>query len=612
MNARIRDNASNSVWFLILGVASITLFIKTDFYDPFNTSKLILLIVVSGWLSGHLVYSYIKFPITLKSHEFVILFVVSIFILFLGISTLYSDAIKVSFFGETQRRNGFLSYLALSIIFLFSSRSINKTNVLRIYKIGILTGFALSSYGLMQLNGKDFIAWDNPYNSMISTLGNPNFASAMLAVLLSLALFGVTQKKLSIMFKSISIFFIPAALIAIIGSDSRQGLLAIFFSLIFYFSVYTYIKSKKIGRITILFSFLLSILAVLGMLQRGPLSSLLYKDSVSVRGYYWRAGIKMFADHPLTGIGVDRYGAYFKAYRESGYSLKYGYDITSSNAHNTFIQMFATAGLFVGLAYLALVILVFSVGIKSLRLGNSEDKKILLGLLSAWIGFQSQSLISVDNIGISVWGWLLGGSILGYCLSLEKVNNNSNSKLISRSNANDINLLQPLISVIFLIPLIVISIYLYNSEKDLNYLKTFTNPSAPQNKKFVLDRSNSIFDNPFADPYYKYRAALYVLDMGDSEKAYKVVRELHQQDRNNCDYLRALAYFEESRKNLSAAISIREELSKQDPWNADNYYNLMLIYKNLGDFSNANIIKSKILDIAPGTDIAKKTIETFS
>ena len=33
--------------------------------------------------------------------------------------------------------------------------------------------------------------------------------------------------------------------------------------------------------------------------------------------------------------------------------------------------------------------------------------------MSAWIGFQAQSLISIDNIGIAVWGWLLGGAIIG-------------------------------------------------------------------------------------------------------------------------------------------------------------------------------------------------------
>mgnify|MGYP000748585131 CR=1 FL=1 len=97
--------------------------------------------------------------------------------------------------GDTQRRNGFLAYLGLSIIFLYSARTIRFFNVLRIYKVAILIGLVLSCYGLMQINGKDFIKWNNPYNAMISTLGNPNFASATLAILSLLALYGIFLKN---------------------------------------------------------------------------------------------------------------------------------------------------------------------------------------------------------------------------------------------------------------------------------------------------------------------------------------------------------------------------------------------------------------------------------
>ena len=94
------------------------------------------------------------------------------------------------------------------------------------------------------------------------------------------------------------------------------------------------------------------------MLQIGPLAQYLYKDSVSVRGFYWRAGMKMFWENPLFGVGLDRYGAYFKEFREVNYPLRYGYEITSSNAHNTLIQIFATGGVMVGISYLCVLILI--------------------------------------------------------------------------------------------------------------------------------------------------------------------------------------------------------------------------------------------------------------
>ena len=350
------DKSSNSVWFLIWGVGAVTLFLKTDFYDPFNSAKLILLLLIDGWLFGHLINSYKKNPINKKSQEFIPTIIILSFVFFLLVSTVLTEVFVVGLLGDTQRRNGFLAYLGLCIILLYAARTIRFFNVIRIYKVAILIGLLLSCYGLMQINGKDFVKWNNPYNAMISTLGNPNFASATLAILSLLALYGIFLRNLSVMYKLLGVIFIVISLIDIVSSGSRQGLFVIFFSLLVYVSMYSYYKNKKIGFFVIFVSVFSGALAVAGILQKGPLTSLLYKDSVSVRGYYWRAGIEMFKSEPFTGVGVDRYGAYFKEFREVGYPLKYGFEINSSNAHNTFIQLFATAGIFVGTIYLILTI----------------------------------------------------------------------------------------------------------------------------------------------------------------------------------------------------------------------------------------------------------------
>lgn len=607
------DKSSNSVWFLIWGVASVTFFLKTDFYDPFNSAKLILLLLISGWLFGHLIHSYKKNPLGRNSQEFIPTIVILSFILSLLVSTFLTDVFIVGLIGDTQRRNGFLAYLCLSIIFLYSTRTIRFINVLRIYKVAILIGLVLSVYGLMQINGKDFIKWSNPYNAMISTLGNPNFASATLAILSLLALYGIFLKNFPTIYRLLGITFIVISLFDIVSSDSRQGLLVIFFSLLVYVSLYLYHKNRKIGFFVIFLSVVIGALAVAGMLQKGPLTSLLYKDSVSVRGYYWRAGIEMFKSDPLTGVGVDRYGAYFKEFREVGYPLKYGFEITSSNAHNTFIQLFATAGIFVGTLYLILVGYVLFSGIKLLRTSNSEDQKIALGMISAWIGFQAQSLISIDNIGISVWGWLLGGAIIG--LSNKGNENLTETQIlqVSAKNAKNvqINLFQPAISALILIPIIVFSSFFYKSESNLFFLKGITVPSSPQNKQPVLDYVNKVIDNPMSDPFYKYRAAYFLLDMGYTDEAYNIILSSHKNDPINPDYLQGLANFEESKQNIPNAISVRNKISIIDPWNADNYLKLLVLYKSNGDLVNANEIKNKILNFAPNTDIAKTALETL-
>ena len=44
---KITHSKSNSVWFLLLGVAAVTIYINTNAADPFNTPKLILLLIVN-------------------------------------------------------------------------------------------------------------------------------------------------------------------------------------------------------------------------------------------------------------------------------------------------------------------------------------------------------------------------------------------------------------------------------------------------------------------------------------------------------------------------------------------------------------------------------------
>ena len=606
-NTKIIDKSSNSVWLLLIGVGAVTLFFKTDFYDPFNSSKLILLLLIAGWLLGHLINSYRIRPLALQSTEFKATILLVGFVLSLLVSTIQTDEFLVGLIGDTQRRNGFLSYFGLSVIFLYTMRSIKLSNIIRIYQVGILTGVALSVYGVIQISGKDFVAWDNPYNSMISTLGNPNFASATLAILLLISLFGIFLNNLNIFFKSLSVLVIVLSLIAIVISGSRQGLLVIFFSTLFYVSIFAIIRNEKLGVLVTSVSSIGAILAALGMLQKGPLASVLYKDSISVRGYYWRAGIEMFKESPLTGIGVDRYGAYFRQFREVGYPLKHGFDITSSNAHNTFIQLFATSGLFVGIFYLLIVLFIFLSGIKLLRTCEKQDQNTILGLIAAWVGFQAQSLISIDNIGISVWGWLLGGSIVG--LSFKTRTEIAQGALPKSKGIVQINLFQPVVSILVLVPIVFFSTSLYKDEQNMFLLKGYANPAYPNNKPIVQSLFKTIYDKSTIDPFYKYRASFFAYDMGYKDEAYASVSKSLASDPINPEFLNGMVFLERSRNNVTNEILLRNRIGETDNWNAANYLELLKLYKTSGDLVKAEAMKAKILSFASGTDIAKTAEE---
>ena len=601
---------SQAIWVLLLGTAFVTLYIQEDAQDPFNTPKLIVLTLLAAWLSGYVInYFKSKTILRIKYMGFSI-YLPTIFVLTLFISTLLTDIKFIGFIGETQRRNGLLQYLALSIILIYTILNVNFANSVQVYKIAISAGLVLSIYGFLQIQGQDIYNWNNPYNSMISTLGNPNFASAMLAIFCTMAISALFIEQINGYYKFAAVALSFLSVYDIFKSQSRQGFLVVVFALIFYTTVLIYLKNTKVGLLTLLLSISLSVLFISGMLQRGPLQSLLYKDSLSVRGYYWRAAIEMLKAKPLTGVGVDRYGAYFNEFREPSYSLRYGFDITSSNAHNTFLQLFATAGIFVGVAYLALVVYILFVGLKRLGTLEGSEQKILLGLLASWIGFQAQSLISIDNIGVSIWGWLLGGAVIG----LGRSSNEAQFQSLEKTeNLNKIQInnqvFQRIFSFIVLVPSLVLSLQLIASEKDTFTTRNYNIPGNESYKSNVYNYSIKVLDNPVSDPQHKYIVSLALFDNGFQDVGYKNIKALVKSDPRNLRFLQGIWLIESFRQNLLGQIEAGEQILKFDPWNGNVMYELCKLYKSTNQIDKAIEMKNKLERFDPNSELLQKATE---
>jgi hypothetical protein len=309
--------------------------------------------------------------------------------------------------------------------------------------------------------------------------------------------------------------------------------------------------------------------------------------------------------NPLTGVGLDRYGYYFKSYREPEYSLNYGYQINSNNAHNVYLQFFSTGGLLLGLSYLLLCGATVFVAIKLLKSLNSEIRYTTLTLFSAWVALQAQSLISIDSIGISIWIWVIGGAIIGLgrnqLVSKKDVleQQTLNAKTLLRSE-----IYQKVYLVLFLIPTLGISYLLFQSEVDTFKSKFFTVPTAAQNQSVVQDFSDQVLSNTLSDPQYKLFVTINLFEMGLKLEAYKQVNEQLKADPHNLDILNTLVFMTADLKGVEDTILIRESIAKLDPWNAENYLALLMLYKESGDLIRANLNYDKIMSFAQNTEIA--------
>jgi O-antigen ligase len=170
-------------------------------------------------------------------------------------------------------------------------------------------------------------------------------------------------------------------------SDAKQGLLAAVVGIGFILIIQTMTLSKKLGVGLLILTMGVAVISILGMLQIGPLQSLLYKDSVTLRGYYWRAGVNMFLKNPLTGVGLDRYGANFNQYKDSQFVVERGFELMSSNAHNIFIQIFATGGIFLGISYLSILLYVSYIGLSGIKRLKGDRRVLLTGVYAAWLAY---------------------------------------------------------------------------------------------------------------------------------------------------------------------------------------------------------------------------------
>jgi O-antigen ligase len=606
MSKKVVQNKSldkKAVWWVGFFLFAITIYFNSKAQDPFNAPKFWVLLVGAAWLLGYLI-SYLKSfrddftPLTKKAFLLAVAFLA-----FSTISLFASENNQIALFGDNMRKNGFLTYLALVVFFLSTIVFVAKNNLIQLYKFMLLTAYAVGGYGLLQITGNDFIPWSASGMAIFSTLGNSNFAGSAMAILMIVTLGGayIYRKVTWVVISSVAAFTI--LLITIFPTNARQGLLLLLFGVGALAIVLVYNFNRILGRIAVAISAFGFIASILGMLQIGPLERFLYKDSVSVRGYYWRAGVSMLQDNLWFGVGLDNYGTFFKQYREVGYPLKYGYSLTSTNAHNVFIQHFATGGLFVGITYLLLTIFIFWRGLKSMRMFNGDERFIRAVFFIAWLAFQGQSLISIDNIGISIWGWVLGGVVVA--LSKEpddgKLSGTGNQKAFSRVK-QEFNLIQPVVSVLFGSLALVLVLFLQRGESAIFQQRAAYNPAVPAQKEIFFQLAMKTINTPLIDLQNKVVTATYLHGMGYKSEAVALLEDLHAEDPNSLDALTFLSSYYEMTGEINKALAMREKIAVLDPWNANNYLQMAFNYKFINDEANKKLYFDKAFSFAPNDE----------
>ena len=402
-----------SKW-LYIGVPAVSLLV-TGFanFDPVNVAKMVVTAGIGFSIWALLLKNGIG---KLWANQKPLTVALGIFMVWGIVSTFASDApLEQNLYGVFGRNTGLITYLGLVGILAGASALTNLDGFSKITKALIFAGLVNVFICALELAGFNIFGFNNIYKTILGTFGNPNFISSFLGIFISTFLAFVVSPGVSNWIRLAAPLVIGIAFYEILASNSIQGIVVtvLGFSIVGFLLVRSLLKSLFYQIAYIALAVTAGGFGVAGALQIGPLTQYIYKTSVSLRGEYWRAGVNMGMDHPITGVGFDTYGDWYRRARSASAMILPGPNTVTNSAHNVNIDIFSYGGFPLLLAYLSLLVLA-AIAIVKVVMRTPGYDKYFYPIATAWICYQAQAMISINQIGLAVWGWALTGAVIGY------------------------------------------------------------------------------------------------------------------------------------------------------------------------------------------------------
>jgi putative inorganic carbon (HCO3(-)) transporter len=318
--------------------------------------------------------------------------------------------------GAYGRNSGLLAYASALVLSFGALRALTARSAWVLLVSLMAAGAFTAGYGLLQYAGWDPIHWNNPFNPIIASLGNPDFASGYLGICVPAAAWGALESTWARPWRVVAAFVASGCLAAALLSSAVQGPLAAAAGL----AVLATAALLQRGWLTR--TRLVALLAAIGLLAaglvgaglraQGPLANQFSGISYHARTWYWHGAITMWQRRPLQGVGLDMYGLYWRRDRPIASVRPLGGTGFSDAAHSVPLQHLAEGGLLLAGTYLAFVAVTAVFLVRGLRRLVGPDRMLLGGLGGAWLAYQVQSLVSIDQVPLLVTNFVLAAGVL--------------------------------------------------------------------------------------------------------------------------------------------------------------------------------------------------------
>ena len=592
--------------YAIFSIPATVLFIAPGYTDPINLPKVLALLpfTISAIVLFFALKNYRKRKVNSKSDKFLLAIYSLLALAMLASGFLGSQNYIRVLFGTTGRNNGLIYYLAaISLAVVLVRLVILELEVSYLNRVLIWTSLAFAFYCAMQFFDLDPVAWNNPYSRVIGTLGNPNFSASALAsfaVFWLYLFFRADGQKFNVRAR----FLLPALTMVFLSwsTESLQGLIvfALGAALIIYMAIREKYSSSLIPYLFFIGGGLALAIVFTSFLGIGPLGGTLEQYTLKLRGWYASFGIMAMLDSPLTGVGVDNYVNAFRTFKSEEFVLQYGSSLTTNNAHSTPAQIGATFGLAVFLLYCLLHLWILS---RALKVISSRDTSqfYLKGVALMWILIFSQSLLSIEIIGLGVMNWVLGAIILSATSIRANPNNLEEIRTGKKQRTQSLPAWTGSLAIASLLIGSILVIPVSREDKALQNL-SFIQVTDEKSKEIVSQEFAKLSNLTLLYPNKidAFAANLFKADM--SSELRKVTENLYRVDKNDAYAANLLATYYQNTGQVTKELEVRERIRALDPWNSNLELSLARAYAASGQAIKLQESVDRLKSIAPSSE----------
>ena len=591
--------------FILWIFLAIPLFFLPSSRDVFNFPKAILLYAL---LAGALIHYFLS-PKSEKVSSLVNRRLINIALfgvsLLISASALFTDtALMRALFGYPNRSNGLLTYLALILLIWVASRMLISRRFLEKLQRNLFILIILFvSYSFLQYLDLDPVSWNNSYNRIIGTLGNPNFSGAFLGIMGAVLIFYFFSTS-----KPIRFFYLALSICSVFlgwATESFQAVLI--FAIGILILVLAYLKSRfsfKTVISSVTASVFIGIILIWSFFGQGPLGERLYQPTLVLRLEYWTVGIKTALANPFLGIGPDSYTEGWRLFRTPDFVKTYSESVSVDSAHNTLINFMANFGI---PAFLFLLIIYLLIGINAFKLlfGRDQNTLIVKAIALTWLLLVIQSLFSLEQIGLHVFQWVAGSLLLNQGFI-------ANSQHLSPREAKEETRFQDRggfsargeVAIMTIVVTFIAFLPLLNQEIRLNKLgATPVDKNATQ--QFIDEALDGFGDYSIKDMNRVIVISDFLLRAERYSDAQSIIEQIVKDEPSSYEGFEQLARLAGFRGEYSVEIEYRRNIESFDPQNYKNLISLAEAYRLSGGLTQAKAYAEKVLLISSDLEVNK-------